>query len=200
MGASDADAAVAGTRAAAATTAGTATAGTCKTLKGHGHMTTTTHTQASERTLAVAVSEVRFGIQYGLLNERYWQHLDTALNLLQIGAGALALAGALAQGALATSIAGVMIAVVSALQLSLQPTRRSVAFRDARARFHDLHARAWGLTLRELDAELEALRRDAPVGMRALLLPAQNIVHQQIGAQDVVLPLTWGQRLALALA
>ncbi|MEO5771056.1 MAG: hypothetical protein ABIQ29_03205 [Burkholderiaceae bacterium] len=53
------------------------------------------------------------------------------------------------------------------------------------------------MPLRSVDIELEALRRDAPVGMRALLVPAQNIVHRQIGADDVVLPLTLGQRLAL---
>lgn len=153
-----------------------------------------------ERTLGVAVSEVRFGIQYGLLNERFWQHLDTGLNLAQIGAGALALAGAFTEGTVLTSVAGVAIAIVSALQLTLQPTRRSVAFRDARAKFHDLHARAWDMTLREVDIELERLRRDAPVGMRALLVPAQNIVHRQLGAEDVLLPLTLGQRLALSLA
>lgn len=55
------------------------------------------------------------------------------------------------------------------------------------------------MTLADVDRELEALRRDAPTGLHALLIPAQNIVHRQFGA-DEVRPLTWRERLALAVA
>lgn len=158
-----------------------------------------TMTTPPERTLAIAVAEVRFGIQYGALNERFWHHLDTALNLVQISCGALALAGAIAQGTQLVAVGAVVLACVSAVQLTLQPTRRSIAFRDARRLFHELNARAWQLSLQDLDAALERLRADAPPGLAALLMPAQNIVHRQHGGSDVR-PLTLWERLALALA
>lgn len=152
------------------------------------------------RTQAQAVAEVRFGVEYAALNERLWQHLDTALNLTQAGFGALALGGALAASGAMAGAAGAVLAVVSALQLTLQPVRRSIAFRDARFLFHDLNKRAWALPLAELDAALEDLRKGAPHGAQALLRPAQQRVDLQHGHVDRVLLLTWRERLAVALA
>lgn len=152
------------------------------------------------RTQAQAVAEVRFGIEYAALNERLWQHLDTGLNLLQIGLGALALAGALATLGAVAGASGGVLAVVGALQLTLQPVRRSIAFRDARFEFHELNKRAWALPLEDLDAALEDLRKCAPQGMQALLRPAQQRVELQHGHTDRLLRLSWRERLAAALA
>lgn len=152
------------------------------------------------RTQAQAVAEVRYAIEYGAMNERLWQRLDTALNLTQATAGALALAGAMATQGRAAAVAGVVLAIVSALQLTLQPTRRSVAFRDVRLGLHDLAKRAWQLPLAELDAALEDVRKTAPQGLAALGRPAFNAVQRQHGHADKVLPLRWHERLAAALA
>lgn len=154
---------------------------------------------AALRTQAQAVADVRYGIAYGALNERFWQKLDTTLNLAQILAGALALSGAFAQAPTVAGVAGTVVAVVSAFQLALQPTRKSIDFRDARRRFHELNARAWQMPLHELDAELEQLRMSAPNGLAALARPALFQVDAQHGSPRHE-RLNWRERLAMALA
>lgn len=154
----------------------------------------------SQRTQAQAVADVRFAIAYGSLNERFWQRLDTLLNLTQILFGALALSGALASVGVVAGVAGAVLAVVSALQLTLQPTRRSIEFRDARRAFHDLNKQAWALPLQDLDAALEELRKMAPNGLQALNRPAVRMVDRQHGQESSVKSLTWREWLALALA
>ena len=134
-----------------------------------------------QRTREIAVAEVRFAVEFGALNERVWQSIDTLLNFGQIGAGALALTGAIVQGTTVAAVAGGVLAAISAIQLSLSPLRRSIAFRDARVKFNALNARAPSMTLEQIDSELEALRSEAPQGMRLLEMPALNIVNVRHG-------------------
>lgn len=156
-----------------------------------------TDTPQRQRTLGHAVAEVRFGIEYGVLNERFWQHADTALNWVQVMAGALAVAGFVTGGPMLAA-AGLVLAVVSGTQIALQPARRAFAFREARAGWHDLNKRAWQMSLHELDCALEDLRKTAPVGLHALKQPAHNAVARREGAP--VHPLRWHERVLLALA
>lgn len=150
------------------------------------------------RTLEIAIAEVRYGAEYGSLNERFWTRIDTAMNVVQMVSGALALAGALKSPAL-TAAAGVVLAVISGLQLSLQPLRRAIEFRDAKRAFHDLNARAPALTLEQMDAELERLRGAAPQGLSAFAMPALNIVNARHG-HDKAYDLKWNERLAMWFA
>ena len=151
------------------------------------------------RTHAVAMAEVRFGVEYGSLNERLWRHVDTSLNLFTVLCGALALAGALSVTSWLAAAAGVALAINSALQITWQPLKRSIEFRDARFAFHDLARRAGSMPLAELDAALEDLRRAAPIGSDWLLMPAQNRVHAQFGHAPAR-ALNWRERLASAMA
>lgn len=178
-------------------TSSSARSTTGKELKGRQQMTMNT---PAERTLADAVADVRYGIAYGNLNERFWQRTDTTLNLAQIMGGSLALSGAMAQAPLVAAVAGVLVAVVSGFQLALQPGRRSIDFRDARRKFHELNARAWQMTLQQLDAELEVLRMNAPQGLSAFNRPALLAVDAQHGHDVSDTRLTWRERLALAWA
>ena len=152
----------------------------------------------AERTVAALVSDVRFGVTYGGLNEAIWSHLDTGLSLIQVLFGALAVAG-LFSGPTLIAVAGVVLALVSALQLGLSPRKRSIEFRDARIRFHELQGRAWSLELQALETELERVRASAPVGLRALSRPAWNIVAESLGSSDQY-KLTRPESLLQALA
>jgi len=175
-------------------TATTATATTARRL-----LTIMTES-TRERSLAQAVGEVQYGVEYASLNERFWSHLDTALNLVQVLFGAVALTGFLATNSQLAGIAGLVLAGVSALQLTLAPSKRSVAFRDARVQFHDLKARAWRMDLYSLDSALEALRKAAPQGLRSLARPAQEIVHEAYGAPSPFDRLGILERLAKLVA
>lgn len=182
------------------TEAAVASAGACTATAA----TTTTQRAMTmtirERTQAIAVAEVRYGIEYASLNERFWLHIDTTLNLVQTVAGALALAGLLGSGSAITAVAGAVMALVSGLQLSWTPLQRSINFRDARHGFHGLAKRAWSMTLADLDAAIEDLRRDAPPGARVLAKPALNAVEAQLGADAPPMPLSMAERAALWLA
>jgi hypothetical protein len=150
-----------------------------------------------QRELGQAVAEVRFGIEYGALNERFWQNIDTVLNWVQVMAGALAVGGYVTGGPMLAT-AGAVLAAVSGTQIALQPARRAYTFREARAAWHDLNKRAWQMSLHELDAALEELRKTAPVGLQSLKQPAANAVALREGAP--VYPLRWHERLLRALA
>lgn len=128
-----------------------------------------------------AVMEVRFAVAYGELHEKFWSHVDTALTLLQVVAGALALAGVFTPGGVMTAIAGVSLAAISGMQIGLKPRERSIQFRDARRQFHDLDMDSASLELSVLDRRLEMLRRDAPRGFNSFLRPAEVIVLSQHG-------------------
>jgi len=153
---------------------------------------------AVERTLEMAVSEVRFGAEFGRLNMRVWQRLDTCLNLLQVLAGALALAGAFSNGRVLAA-AGLVMAVVSALQIALQPGRRAADFKMAHMEWQRLAAQVWGMELYALDVRLAELRAAAPDGFDALGIPAMNIVNRRHGSTEVH-PMSLRERFMLAVA
>ncbi|MBT9486812.1 MAG: hypothetical protein IV093_04805 [Rubrivivax sp.] len=154
-----------------------------------------------ERTLGIAIAEVRFAIEFGSLNERFWQRLDTTFNVVQCLFGMLALAGVFSLHEALLAIAGTVIAVISALQLTLRPLQTSIEFRDARRKFQDLNRRVALLTLTEIDGELEDLRREAPHGLHALERPAFNRVNERHhGDQAIVEPLNWREKFAVAMA
>lgn len=124
------------------------------------------------------MTDVLFGIEYGSLNERLWSTFNTLLNVVQICAGLLALGGFLkpetANGWGRWAV--VALAVISGLQLALDPLRRSVAFRDVRCQFQDLKKRLGTLTLVDADSAIEDIRKSAPIANRYLVTSAQNAV------------------------
>ncbi len=200
MDPSGATAASAGSGTAATITAFCTTTRPARGLKTEGVLGMDHLTQPNTRTLAHAVADVRYGIVYGSLNERFWQRADTTLNLVQILFGALALTGALAASGILAAVAGVVLACVSAVQLTLQPGRRSFEFREARRQFHELAAQAWSMPLAEVDQRLEQLRYSAPNGLAALARPAQEMVDAAHGHPPRWPRLGLVERLAKALA
>lgn len=141
--------------------------------------------------------EVRFAIEYGDMHEKFWSHIDTGLSLVQVVAGALALAGAFAPGSGLASWAGLILAGVSGFQLTIKPRERSIQFRDTRRLLHDLNARAWSMSVLEVDAELERIRREAPRGLSVLTRPATNVALAANGFEAATEPLSRAEKFAL---
>ena len=152
------------------------------------------------RTQAQAVMEVRYACHYGELNERFWRHIDTWLNLLGALGGSAAVAALLGQSLLLSGVAGVVMAVASTCQMVLRPLDRAYDFRDARRAFAALDVRAWSLSLADLDAQLKPLQAESPVGFRWLGMPAFNLCMLANGEERAVRPLSWPERIALAIA
>lgn len=152
------------------------------------------------RTLPEAVSDVRYATHYGELNERFWRHFDTLLNLVGAAGGSSAIAGVMAQNDALNLVAGCALAVVSTLQLVLRPSEKATEFRDARRAFLDLEARAWDMQVVELDAASKRIQLAVPTGLRWLAKAAWNANVCAIGHEDRVLPLRWYERLAHCMA
>ena len=92
--------------------------------------------------------------------------------------------------------AGLILAGSSGFQLTIKPRERSIQFRDTRRALHDLNARAWTMSLLDVDAELDRIRRDAPRGLDVLTRQAQNVVFATNGFAAETEPLTGIERLA----
>ncbi len=152
------------------------------------------------RDLGQAVMELRYAIEYGELHEKFWSHVDTFLSFLQIAAGALAFAGVFKPESAVTPIAGVVLALLSAFQLTVKPRERSIQFRDSRRTLQGLNGRAWEMTLEALDAEFERVKSEAPRGIEAFTHPAENRVLARYGYASMMLPLTKTERLVQRLA
>jgi len=159
-----------------------------------------THPATPERTLAQAVMDVRYGYHYGALNERAWQHIDTACAVVGAVGGSAAVAGVLAASPMLSLVAGVAMGTVSMLQLVLRPGARAVEFRDAKRAFAALDARAWQMPLADLDAELTTLQAHAPTGLAGLAMPAHNANVSAIGREDCRRALSRWERWMLLLA
>lgn len=152
------------------------------------------------RTLAQAVSDVRYACHYGELNERFWHHFGTLLNLVGAAGGSSAIAGVLAANAPLNLAAGIALALVSTLQLVLRPGDKAPEFRAARREFLALEARAWSMSVMELDAARKRIEAEAPVGLRWLAMPAWNANAAASGHESLVRPLRWVERVALLMA
>lgn len=155
---------------------------------------------SENRTLGHAVMDVRYAIEYGELHEKLWSHIDTGISLVQIAAGALALAGVLTPGRWLTAAAGITLAVLSSVQLCFKPRERSIEFRDTRRKLHDLNANAWSMSLQDVDRALEQIKSEAPRGLDALARPAQNRVLASNGYPNEVEPLKTNESILSALA
>jgi hypothetical protein len=156
--------------------------------------------EQTHRTVSEAVTDIRYACLYGEMNERYWQRLDTVMNLVGALGGSSAIAGVLASNSTLSLVAGVAVAVASTLQLVLRPGNRSSGFRDTRREFLELEARAWNLSIVELDSARKRIEAQAPIGSRLLALPAWNASVRAIGREDLARPLNLAERAALLLA
>jgi hypothetical protein len=156
--------------------------------------------KASERTLAIAITEVRYAIHFAGRNEAYWRHLDTLLNMVNALAGSAAFGAVFAQNTAIGAIAGICVAISSCTSLVMKPIDKAVEFRDFRRRFAKLDAEAWEMTLSELDKVLKVLRQEGPMGFESLGAVAWNDAMLADGHVERASELTWFQRIMSLMA
>ncbi|MBQ0946335.1 hypothetical protein KAK07_23550 [Ideonella sp. 4Y16] len=154
-------------------------------------------TTSATRELGAAVSDVRYAVIYGELNERFWTRIDTALSLVSAIGGSAAVATFLAQSNLANAVAGAVLALAGVLGLVLRPGQKASQFREARIGYLNLLGRAWSMQVGEVDAERARLEAAAPIGLDGLGPVAWNRLVIQLGDEDRAQGLTtWQSVLA----
>lgn len=154
----------------------------------------------TERTQAVAITEVRYAINYATRHEAFWRHVDTSINLLNALAGSAAFASVLAGDGAWGGVAGAVVALASCVALVMRPADKAVEFRDFRRQFAALDAVAYGLSLAEIDGQLKVLRQDAPRGFDSLDTVVWNDTVRADGHEARIRPLTRFERVMRMLA
>lgn len=155
---------------------------------------------ATERTQAIAITEVRYAINYAARHEAFWGHVDTSINLVNAMAGSAAFASLLANGTTFGAIAGGVIAMTSCVALVMRPAERAGAFRDFKRQFAALGAIAHRLSLGDIDGRLKVMRQDAPRGFDSLDAVVWNDTMSADGHASRIRQLTRFERVMKMMA
>lgn len=150
------------------------------------------------RDFAEAVMDVRYGVRFNEMNERFYRRLDMTLTALSLIGGTAAVGSLLAPAPGLAALASIAVAGAAVCQAVLRPQASAVRHNEYRRRFADLDVRAPGLDLPALDAELRRLQGEAPAGLSGLALPAfaRNLRSHGLDASAVEAEFgRWGRAL-----
>lgn len=145
------------------------------------------------------VSNVRFGYWFNHLCERFYGRVDLMLNLLQLVGGSAAVVALAKDSPSITAASGILLVAASALALLVSPAVKAERHRRSKCEYLDLEAAAWTMSPQDLVIKLAAVRKDAPLGISSLAMPAVNATLRAIGRRDAVQPETILQRIAAAV-
>jgi hypothetical protein len=159
-------------------------------LKGFAMDTNT----ATERTPAVLMAEVRYGIVFGEMNEIFNGRLHRTLKFLSLVCGGLSAAGFLTRSTPAVGIEfltwwslflGASSIVAGSVMLAFRFDERERRFCEAKKGFQTLEGRGWGLAQGTLQRELAKLLSHAPAGGDWLAALAYNRACRELGHPEV---------------
>lgn len=154
--------------------------------------------QTRPREFGEAVMDVRYGVRFNEMNERFYRRLDMTLTALSLVGGTAAVGSLLAQLPSLAAFASIAVASVATCQAVFRPQEAALRHNEFRRRFADLDARAPSMDLQVLDAELRRLQGEAPAGLSGLALPAfaRNLRSHGFDASAVEADVgPWGRAL-----
>jgi hypothetical protein len=100
-----------------------------------------------------------------------------------------------------SAFAGLLMALITVLDVVLAPGRKVCEFNEARRKFNELDGKAPSMSIADLDIEIARLRGEyAAVGLRALQSVAYNQNVLANGRGDAAISMTRWERLVAALA
>lgn len=153
-----------------------------------------------ERTHYEATLDVRFAIEWNALNARLFRRVDALLKGLSLLLGSAAFGAWMAAAPQWSGLAGLLVALVTILDVVLAPGKKACAHDEARRQFNALAVRAPGLPLADLDAALETLRVECTAGgVDALRAVAYNRNLAAASRADQLIPLGPLERLLAVL-
>ena len=141
----------------------------------------------------VLMSEVRYGIVFGEMNEVFNHRVNSLLFFM------LTLCGLLSAGGFITNLKGVLpgeavfvwsvvlgavTAVTQAARLAFKFKERAAEFRAAKKAFQELEGRGWSMNQGTLTKEIARLRANAPSGGDWLASAAFNKACAELGYPD----------------
>ena len=149
------------------------------------------------QTKEVLMSEVRYGIVFGSMNEEWNGRADKWLKTFSYAAVALTATGLLSvfssvAGPSVTAIWTAAWAILGALAWSsrrgFEFEKREDEFKKAKKAFQTLEGKGWGLSREQLAREIAKLRNDAPAGGQWLAPLAYNKACRELGYPEKQMP------------
>lgn len=152
------------------------------------------------RTHYEAVLDVRYGMRYNDLCERFYNRVDFLIGVVTLAGGSGAVVSAVNKDPAWAVVSGIVLAVLAIFGRLLGATRKAEQHGQAKKAYAALDARSHALAVEQVDAELRPLQASSPSGIRLLALPAYNANLRSNGRPELVQKLRFGERLALAFA
>jgi len=147
------------------------------------------------------VLDVLYGVEFNDLNVRFYRRLDGLIATLNLVLGSAAAATLIAKLPGLAGWSGLAIAVLSAIQKTVNPADKALKCAEHRAKYGDLAGRAAEMSLAGVDKELRALQATGPDTIAALAIPAYNANLRSNGYEaHVIHPVPILSRVACLLA
>jgi hypothetical protein len=143
--------------------------------------------------------DLEYGYWFNLSNERFYRHLDTLLNLVQLVGGSAAAIAALQKEPQAVVVAGIALALCAAVALLVQPGIKAEQHRVCKAAFRTIKGAALSMADDALHRAVTDLQGSGPLGLAALAVPSYNAAVCATGREDQQRPVSWGQALVSAI-
>ena len=137
------------------------------------------------------------------LHARFWRRVRLVIRIVIGFMGSAAFGGWLAIRPDVAGIAGLAVALLTAVDQALEPSDKIAMHRVASGRYIDLKRDSIAddrMTLQEFDAKLEAIKAEDEAGIDALLVRAFNRVVQAAGRPDCQIAETGWQRFVAFFA
>lgn len=146
------------------------------------------------------IFDTHYGYWFNLACERYYKHIDVAVNFVQLVGGSSAAFAAITDRPFAVVASGLALAACAAISLTVQPGIKAEQHIQAKCRYLDIKGRLPGLSDEALNAEVVDAQRAGPAGIGALAVPALNSTLQAMGRTDGIKPLRMLERIASSVA
>lgn len=153
-----------------------------------------------ERTHYEAMGDISYNCRYFLLQQRFFGKLAGTFRFISIVSGSTAFAGFVSVSPELSGGAGVVVAVVTALDIIINPGQKAYACNEVMRRYRELERQAKKLDLDALEERLVELRAMEVPSIEALRVPAYNDSCTERGRTDELLPVKWWHRFAALLA
>ncbi|NQW92670.1 MAG: hypothetical protein HQ446_01290 [Polaromonas sp.] len=146
------------------------------------------------------IFDTHYGYWFNLACERYYKHIDVAVNFVQLVGGSSAAFAAVTDQSFAVVASGLALAACAAISLTVQPGIKAEQHLQAKCRYLDIKGRLLALSDEALNAEVVDAQRTGPAGIGALATPAFNSTLHAIGRTDGFRPLSRFERMASCVA
>jgi hypothetical protein len=142
------------------------------------------------------IFDTHYGYWFNLACERYYKHIDFAVNFVQLVGGSSAALAAITDRPTAVVASGLALAACAAISLTVQPGVKAEQHLQAKCRYLDIKKSLPGLSDDALNTQVVDAQQSGLAGIGALAVPAFNNTLHAMGRVDGIKPLSRLEHMA----